>query len=111
LTYLEAASPPPPESAGIHADVFMKTDMERAQEDNNLSFAALLRGYAWRAGMTVEQLSEIADTPFDTVRNWVQGKARPRTWQDVVRLARALVLTAGSLAAALRQSPSSSSLG
>ncbi len=61
--------------------------------------------------MTVEQLSEIADTPFDTVRNWVQGKARPRTWQDVVRLARALVLTAGSLAAALRQSPSSSSLG
>src|SRR5450755_3956784 len=72
----------------------MNTGFGSGQEDNAPGFAELLRSYIRRAGMTYEELADVAKIPFETVRNWTKGAANPRKWQDVLGLAAALGLTA-----------------
>jgi photosystem II stability/assembly factor-like uncharacterized protein/transcriptional regulator with XRE-family HTH domain len=80
----------------------MNTRFGSGQEDNEPGFAELLRSYIRRAGMTYEELAEVANVSFDTVRNWTRGVANPRKWQDVLRLAAALGLTSNQADLLLR---------
>lgn len=56
-------------------------------------FAELLQFYVNKEGYTTGQLSKRSGIPKPTIVNWLEGRVRrPRSWQDLLKLARALRL-------------------
>jgi hypothetical protein len=57
------------------------------------SFSDILQRYVRRSAYSSGQLSRLSAVPKMTIVHWLQGHVkRPRAWEDVVRLARALHL-------------------
>ena len=60
---------------------------------NRFDFAELLQFYVNKSGYTTGQLSKRSGIPKPTIVNWLEGRVRrPRSWQDLVKLAKALRL-------------------
>lgn len=58
------------------------------------SFSEILNAYVVRSAYRPGQLARLTGVPQMTIVNWLEGRVkRPRTWQDIVRLARALHLS------------------
>jgi hypothetical protein len=56
-------------------------------------FAEVLRDYVRRSAYRPSQLARLSGIPPRTIAHWLEGLVRrPRTWQDVARLAQALRL-------------------
>ncbi len=57
--------------------------------------AGVLQAFMARAGKTAGQLSQQAEVPKATIVNWQKGRVqRPRVWQDLLKVAGALLLEA-----------------
>jgi len=58
-------------------------------------FQETLTTFVYRARYSAGQLADLTGIPKRTVANWLSGRVRrPRQWQEVVRLAAALHLSA-----------------
>lgn len=68
------------------------------------SFAQLFAHYLTRSGYSASQLSRLANIPKMTILHWQGGQVkRPRSWQDLLRSAQVLRLTADELNLLLHQ--------
>lgn len=66
--------------------------MEREKQAPS-SFSEITARYIARSGYNVCQVGRLAGLPRTTLVNWLEGQVKkPRLWQDVVKLARALRL-------------------
>lgn len=64
----------------------------------NTSFSHLFTHYLTRSGYSISQLARLANVPKMTILHWQQGQVkRPRSWQDLLRIAAVLRLTANEV--------------
>ncbi len=57
-------------------------------------FANSLYEHVSKSGYTLNKLDELAGIPWRTIQGWYSGKGLPRSWEDLLRLAAVLGLSA-----------------
>lgn len=70
---------------------------------NTFQFTDLLEQYVNRVGYNTSQLARLSDLPHRTVANWLEGRVRkPRTREDLLKVAKALHLSASETTSLLK---------